>query len=80
MKVWLQLKLDPEDSKYYETYDEAFKAYLARDFSKASEKFGETLELRPGDLVSQNMCKRIESIEPDQLSDDWDGSTKLTEK
>jgi len=73
-------KLDPEDSKYYETYDEGFKAYLARNFIKANQKFTEALELHPGDIVSQNMIKRIESIQPEQLSEDWDGATKLTEK
>jgi len=72
--------IDPTDLLYYQTYEEAFETYLSRKFALAREKFVSTLSLRPDDSVSKEMISRIDSLNPDDLPDDWDGSAALTTK
>jgi adenylate cyclase len=70
-------QIESEDELYYKTYNEAFEAYLLKDFSRAMDKFRISLSLRPADPASENMISRIHSLNLDQLSADWDGSVAL---
>jgi len=72
--------IDPNDLLYYQTYDEAFEAYLSRKFALAQEKFLLALSLRPNDRAAKEMISRINSLNIDDLPDDWDGSVTLTSK
>ena len=72
--------LDPRVKAYAEAYEEAFKAYLARDFDKARKGFERALELRPGDPASEDMLNRMADLDPRALPGDWDGSIGLTSK
>jgi hypothetical protein len=72
--------MDPDLESYYQTYHEAFEAYLSRDFALAREKFMVSLSLRPDDPASKEMVARIDAVNPDQLPTDWDGSISLTAK
>lgn len=65
---------------YYQTYHEAFEAYLAKKFTVAREKFLEALAIRSGDKASKEMIHRIDNINVDELPNDWDGSIVLTSK
>mgnify|MGYP006289938609 CR=1 FL=1 len=68
------------DETYYRTYEEAFGAYLDRDFTAAEAGFREALALRSDDPAARDMLGRIEAIDPQPLPDDWDGSVQLTRK
>ncbi len=70
--------VDARDLLYYQTYHEAFEAYLGRNFAVAREQFTLSLSLRPHDLAAQAMLTRLASLNPHELSDDWDGSVALT--
>jgi len=72
--------IEPANELYYQTYQEAFDAYLSRDFVFAREKFKESLALSPDDPASMEMIARIDAINPDHLPADWDGSIALTTK
>lgn len=65
---------------YYRAYEEAFGAYLSRDFPSARVKFQEAASLRPNDPAAKDMLERIEHLDPDALPPDWDGSIALTSK
>ncbi len=65
---------------YYKTYQAAFEAYLARNFTLALERFALTLQLRPDDPAAKWMISRIAVLDLEQLPEDWDGSVKLTSK
>jgi adenylate cyclase len=74
---------DPVDSSeeaYYRNYQDAFEAYLSRDFETAGRKFQEALSLRSDDPAAKDMIQRIASIETNHLTPDWDGSIALTDK
>ena len=71
---------DPADSRYYETYQQGFDAYLAQSFPEARGIFETALSLRPGDLASSSLIGHIDSINPEELPPDWDGSIALTKK
>jgi hypothetical protein len=73
-------KLRSEDEFYYDTYQKAFNAYLSQDFTLARDKFEEALSLRPDDPAAKEMIARIDTIDPDKLPADWDGSITLTSK
>ena len=66
--------IDYNHELYYHTYQEAFEAYLARKFNLARKKFSDALCLRSDDPASKKMIARIETINPNQLPFDWDGS------
>jgi adenylate cyclase len=72
--------LDPKDLLYYQTYHEAFEAYLSRHFAAAHAQFTKALSIRPGDPAARVMIARLEALNPDDLPDDWDGSVTLTLK
>ena len=72
--------IDPNDLWYYETYHEAFEAYLAHKFVVAREQFALALSLRSGDPAAQVMIERIDTLHPHDLPDDWDGSVALISK
>ena len=72
--------IDPETTDYYQAYEEAFTAYLERDFKKSLEKFEHALTLRPDDQASLFMTARIRTLDPRNLPQDWDGSIALTSK
>jgi adenylate cyclase len=69
-----------KDLSYYQTYHEAFEAYLSRQFAAAQAQFTQALSLRPDDPAAQAMLARLETLNPDDLPDDWDGSVVLTSK
>ncbi len=72
--------IDATDLSYYNTYQQAFHAYLDQQFTDALDGFRKALVLRPHDLASRNMLLRIETLDHQVLSPDWDGSTSLTSK
>jgi adenylate cyclase len=74
------LCLRPNEELYYQAYEEAFAAYLSRDFHPARAKFQKALSLRPSDPAAKDMLERIEKLDPDNLPPDWDGSISLTSK
>jgi adenylate cyclase len=65
---------------YYQTYHEAFKSYLSRDFAVARERFVAASSLWPADPAAKGMIARIDALKPDDLPDDWDGSVALLAK
>lgn len=73
-------QVDPADSRYYETYQQGFDAYLAQSFPEARQIFETALALRPGDLASSSLIGHIDSINPQELPPDWDGSIALSTK
>ncbi|MFA6498547.1 MAG: adenylate/guanylate cyclase domain-containing protein [Desulfurivibrionaceae bacterium] len=67
-------RMDPQREAYYATYQQAFDAYLHRDFIGAKAGLLQALILCPADLAASRMSKRIEMIEFSSLPDDWDGA------
>ena len=72
--------IDSETLTYYHTYQEAFEAFLARNFTQALEKFALVLQLRPSDPAAKDMISRIVSLNLGELPENWDGSIKLVSK
>jgi hypothetical protein len=72
--------IKPNDLSYYQTYEQSFNAYLARQFTTALDGFRKALALRPGDLASKTMIERIQDLDPHNLPPDWDGAVELTSK
>jgi adenylate cyclase len=72
--------VDSENIKYYEKYQKGFDAYLNRDFSLAMDNFQESRSIIPDDPAVNEMIRRINSLDFDNISEDWDGSIALTEK
>ena len=54
--------VEPMLLKYYQSYQEAFDAYLAKDFTCALEKFAQSLHYCPDDPVSKTMIARIANM------------------
>jgi adenylate cyclase len=73
-------RIKPNDLSYYQTYDQSFQTYLARQFTTALDGFRKALALRPGDPASQTMIERIQDLAPHNLPPDWDGAVELTSK
>jgi adenylate cyclase len=73
-------EIDAKDLLYYQTYHEAFEAYLSRNFATAQAQFTQALSIRPDDPATQAMLARLETLHPNDLPDDWDGSVALTSK
>lgn len=72
--------VSPEDAAYYEVYEQAFYAYLSRNFAAAKTSFTQALSLRPDDPASQAIMERMGDLTAQLLPDDWDGSIALTTK
>lgn len=72
--------VETDDLLYYQTYHDAFEAYLARDFTTARKQFATALSVRPDDPAAHNMIARIATLSVETLPDDWDGSVSLTSK
>ena len=72
--------IKPNDLSYYQTYEQSFNAYLARQFTTALDGFRKALALRPGDLASKTLIERIQELDPHNLPPDWDGAVELTSK
>jgi adenylate cyclase len=72
--------VDSSDEAYYRNYQEAFEAYLSRDFEMAGRKFQEAISLRPDDPAARDMIQRMETLQVNHLTPDWDGSITLTDK
>ncbi len=70
----------PDDLQYYQTYHEAFEAYLSRDFVTAKKKFISALSLRPEDPASKQLISRVNELNTANLPDNWDGSIVLESK
>ena len=66
--------------KYYQSYEDGFKAYLNQDFSFAANVFHNCLIFKPDDLAAKVMIDRIETLDKNSLPKDWDGSVALTSK
>ena len=73
-------EINSNDLKYYQSYEDGFKAYLNQEFSSATNFFHNCLVLKPNDLASKLMVDRIEKLDKKNLSKDWDGSVTLTSK
>jgi hypothetical protein len=73
-------EIDAKDLVYYQTYHEGFEAYLSRNFAAAHAQFAQALSIRPDDPAAQAMLARLETLNPNDLPDDWDGSVALTSK
>jgi adenylate cyclase len=73
-------EINSNDLKYYQSYQDGFKAYLNQEFSSATKLFHNCLSLKPDDLASKLMVDRIEKLDKNNLSKDWDGSVALTSK
>lgn len=72
--------IDSRLESYYMLYNQGFEAYLSRDISTSLDKFISALSIRPGDPASVGMIDRINSLSPENLPDDWDGSVSLKTK
>ncbi len=72
--------MNSDHELYYQTYNEAFEAYLSQRFTFARKQFLKTLSLRPDDPASKEMIARIDTINTDDLPPNWDGSIALTMK
>ena len=70
----------PADLAYYEMYQTAMDAYLARDFTHALEEFAHALQLRPNDPAAKGLISRIVALNPDELPAAWDGAVALQVK
>jgi adenylate cyclase len=60
-------------------YEHALDAYLAAEFDRAAELFGETIRLRPGDLAAGMMGERAFALANDPPAH-WDGVHVMEEK
>lgn len=72
--------LPPDVLEYYQIYQTGFDAYLARDFTRAIERFAVALQLRPNDPAAKWLISRIVALNPAELPEDWDGSVALSSK
>ncbi len=69
--------IEPELLNYYQSYQKAFEAYLAQDFTLALEKFAATLQYRPDDPVSKKLIARIVTMNQNDLPESWDGAIQM---
>lgn len=61
-------------------YEQAFEAYLARDFEGAAMAFEEALEQRPGDKAASLLAARCRGFLAQPPPDDWSGVEIQTSK
>ncbi len=62
------------DAVYYQTYQQAFEAFLQRDFTSAREKFSYALSLYPEDPASKILLERMASLLSNGAPENWDGT------
>lgn len=72
--------ISEEEKAYYRTYQEAIEAYFTKDFTIASKHFADALSYRPKDLAAMGLIDRINSLDPNRLPTDWNGSCVLVNK
>ena len=72
--------INPEEEEYYRIYNDAFEAYLSKDFNSADKGFLNALLLKPEDVAASEMRRRIQAIREKSLPFNWDGSVTLTHK
>jgi adenylate cyclase len=70
----------PDDARYFQSYEEGFEVYLARDFGRARDRLQAALSLRPDDIAAKEILSRMDALDPERLPPDWDGSIALTTK
>jgi adenylate cyclase len=68
------------DRQYFKAYQKGINAYLAQNFESARQHFVDALLHRASDQAATQMLQRIDSLSPELLSEDWDGSVALQEK
>jgi hypothetical protein len=66
-------ELSPQEEAYYLAYQDAFHAYLQRNFMEALAGFRQALECRANDPAAERMVHRIAMIDPSSLPEDWNG-------
>ena len=69
-----------KDLEYYNNYQQGYEEYLNKNFPTAKRKFIYPLSLRPTDLAARKRIDRIQELDPKNLPENWDGSTRLTSK
>lgn len=69
-----------DDLLYRQKYQESFEAYLSRNFIQARRMFESVLRIRPNDLAAKNIIARIDGLNLEKITPDWDGSTTLSSK
>jgi len=72
--------ISPDDLQYYQAYNAAFEAYMARRFDVARVQFTVALAVRPQDLTTLEMLARLDDLDPQALPDDWDGALTFESK
>jgi len=72
--------ISPDDLQYYQAYNAAFEAYMARRFDVARVQFTAALAVRPQDLTTLEMLARLDDLDPQALPDDWDGALTFETK
>lgn len=65
--------LPTEKLEAYKLYDEGLHLYREKQFDKALEKFGKSLELIPADRASTVFVNRCKLLKENPPPDDWDG-------
>ncbi|AWB66630.1 hypothetical protein C2869_09390 [Saccharobesus litoralis] len=65
---------------YHLLYQQAFGAYLSRNFEQAQDFLQQALTNKPNDLAAQSLLSRIEDLKNTDLPADWDGSIQLEQK
>lgn len=69
-----------KDRRYFKEYQNGMEMYLSQAFQPARVHFVEALQHRVNDLAATQMFQRIETLSPELLAEDWDGSVVLKEK
>ncbi len=59
---------------------EAFNAYLARDFAQAAARFQRILEIKPGDTAAGILLQRCRELMANPPDQSWDGAITKKEK
>jgi adenylate cyclase len=72
--------ISSDDLEYYQAYNAAFEAYMARRFDAARVYFTTALAVRPKDLTTLEMLARLDDLDPQALPDDWDGALTFESK
>ncbi len=68
------------DLDYFQLYQNAFEAYLAKDFKQAGEQLTQALTLRPDDMAAKHLLERLKNLPVDPPDSVWDGAVSLTSK
>jgi adenylate cyclase len=63
----------PEKLEMRDQFEAALAAYRDRRYTEARALFGQALERAPGDLCSQAFIRRVDELDRNPMSSDWDG-------